>query len=310
MPKVSVIVPVYNSEKYLSQCLESIGNQSYGDIEIICINDGSTDESAEILNKYASKDKRIKVINQKNKGQSAARNAGLEAATGKYISFIDSDDVVDSRFFEILYTQAELTKSEIACCGFVKIYDKRGTVQNRDEINPTVYNNPLDKLLSVRNFIQFTVWNKLYRRDLIKDFRFVEDNSFEDWVFNCGVFANVKSLVWVSNKLYGYRISDCSIMRAPFTVKKMKDYAYGIRCVYEYYQRYFPQFWEPVKKSRVARSLRMMMSKTLKNGDKVLYANTAAEIKDLYKNGLIGYAGLSPIYMIRLYKFLHSKCRF
>ena len=136
MPQISVIIPVYNSEKYLPQCLESIVGQSYGDIEIICVNDGSKDKSTEILNSYAAKDERIKIINQKNKGQSAARNAGLDVATGKYIAFVDSDDVIDFRFFEILYTAAERSGSEVVCCGFKKIYDKQTGIRNTEKINP------------------------------------------------------------------------------------------------------------------------------------------------------------------------------
>ena len=305
MPNISVIVPVYNSEKYLSLCLDSIVGQSYGDFEAICINDGSTDGSTKILQEYAEKDQRIRIINQENKGQSAARNAGLDVAKGEYIAFVDSDDVVNPRFLEILYTAAENTGSEVVCCGFGKIYDGQESFIKKGIVHPVVYKKALKALLDVRNFIQFSVWNKLYKSELLKNFRFMENNSFEDWVFNSCVFANVKSLLWIKNKLYGYRISENSIMRRPFTAKKISDYAAGIRCVYEYYQHHFPQFWEEVKTNRVSRSLKMMMSKTVKSHDKKLYSKTAEEIKDLYKNGLIGYKGLPIIYKIRLYKFLH-----
>ena len=96
MPKISVIVPIFNVEKYLKECLESIINQTFKDIEIICINDGSTDNSLDILNQYAEKDNRIKVITQSNQGLSAARNTGIKYANGEYISFIDSDDYIDT----------------------------------------------------------------------------------------------------------------------------------------------------------------------------------------------------------------------
>ena len=112
--KVSVIVPVYNVEKYLRQCLDSIINQTLKEIEILCINDGSTDSSPEILKEYEEKDSRIKIINKKNAGLSAARNQGLELAKGEYVSFIDSDDWINETFCEALYTAAKKYDSDIA----------------------------------------------------------------------------------------------------------------------------------------------------------------------------------------------------
>ena len=116
MKKVSVIVPVYNVEKYLSRCLESLINQSLKDIEIICINDGSTDNSLQILKQFAYKDNRIKIINQTNSGQSVARNKGLAIASGKYIGFVDSDDWIDNDYYEKMFETIERTNSDFACC--------------------------------------------------------------------------------------------------------------------------------------------------------------------------------------------------
>ena len=109
MPKISVIVPVYNVEKYLRECLDSIVNQTLQDIEIICINDGSTDGSAVILEEYAAKDKRIKILNQENKGAGEARNAGINSAQGKYLAFIDGDDFYCTDFCEKMHNKALLT---------------------------------------------------------------------------------------------------------------------------------------------------------------------------------------------------------
>ena len=112
--KISIIVPVYNVEKYLERCLDSLINQTLKDIEIICINDGSTDNSSEILKEYAKKDSRIIIINQNNQGISVARNNGMNKAKGKYIGFVDSDDWVDLDFFEKLYKAAEKHNAQIA----------------------------------------------------------------------------------------------------------------------------------------------------------------------------------------------------
>ena len=106
-PKISFIIPVYNVEEYLGQCLDSVLAQSYEDFEAICIDDGSTDSSLNILKKYEKKDKRIKIISQKNQGVSVARNAGLDAARGEYISFVDSDDAIDAEFIKTMLTALE-----------------------------------------------------------------------------------------------------------------------------------------------------------------------------------------------------------
>ena len=113
--KISIIIPVYNAEKYLRKCLDSVINQTLKEIEIICINDGSTDLSLSILKKYATCDNRIKIINQENQGVAIARNNGLKYATGEYIGYVDSDDYVSSIFFELLYNNAKKYNADIAC---------------------------------------------------------------------------------------------------------------------------------------------------------------------------------------------------
>ena len=112
MPKVSVIIPVYNVEKYLHECLDSLLNQTLKDIEIIAVDDGSTDSSLKILKDYAKKDKRLKVLTQENKGAGAARNLGMKHATGSYLSILDSDDYFDHSMLELLYKKAEKTKAK------------------------------------------------------------------------------------------------------------------------------------------------------------------------------------------------------
>ena len=121
MPKISIIVPVYNVEQYLAECIESIKDQSLTDIEIILVDDGSPDNSGAICDDYALKDDRIKVIHKKNGGLSSARNAGLEVAIGEYIGFVDSDDWVDGEMYEVLYKNAVENQAEIAACNIAKM---------------------------------------------------------------------------------------------------------------------------------------------------------------------------------------------
>lgn len=303
MPKISVIVPVYNVEQYLVKCLDSIVNQTFQDIEIICINDGSTDNSGKILEEYAQKDERFKIINQENKGLSVARNEGLLCATGEYISFIDGDDFIHSRFIEVLYQVIIQNECDIAGCDFRKVYrDEKPSFRNS---KPKKYVSPLNVLLNKKNFIHFNVWNKLYKRDAIKDVSFVENLYFEDWVFNLCVFAQNSSFVWVKDKMYGYRISSNSIMRSQFSEKKQQDYVKGIKIVAEYFQTNYPNDWERVKRLRISRTVKMLMNSTLRSKSVSLYKKTQEHLRELYQQKLIGYAGLSCVNKFKLFKFLH-----
>ncbi len=129
MPKVSIIIPVYNVEKYLQRCLDSVVNQTLKDIEIICVNDGSTDNSAIILEEFSKKDERIKIVNQKNGGLSRARNTGLEHSNGDYIGFLDSDDWIDLDYYEKLHDAAERNNCDIAFADFIRKNEKNHKVR-------------------------------------------------------------------------------------------------------------------------------------------------------------------------------------
>ncbi len=305
MPEVSVIIPVYNVEKYLPQCLDSVINQTFTDIEIICVNDGSTDESAEILQKYAAKDSRIKVITQENKGLSATRNIGLAHATADYISFIDSDDFISSVFLENLYQAICTTNSDIAGCNFAKI-------ENKENL-PILYNPEvrkfapaIDVLLDKKNFIHFNVWNKLYKREAIKDIRFIEGIYYEDWVFNTCVFAQIESFAWIDSPFYGYRISNESIMRSSYNLKKLNDYVIGINEVYKFINKNYSLQWLKIKQTRIARTVKMMMNSALRSKNSEIINETKRTLKDLYKKQIVGYRGLSLQNKIKLFKFLHG----
>ena len=142
MPKISVIIPVYNVEKYLSQCLDSILNQTFKDFECICVNDGSTDKSLAILQEYVNKDDRIKIINQENKGLSGARNSALKIVNGKYITFIDSDDFVTIDYLEKLINIAEKEDSDIVYCRHKMYYfvdNKYENGPNKEKLNTLFY---------------------------------------------------------------------------------------------------------------------------------------------------------------------------
>lgn len=171
--KVSIIIPFYNSENYLSRCIESAAGQTYSDIEIILINDGSTDGSEKVCMSYAQSDPRIRLITQDNKGVSVARNAGLDAATGDLISFIDSDDYVENDYIEYLAGLLEKSGSDMACCGHE---------DNKNTSEPRIITGSeecLKDYLTSKDIFA-SVWGKIYRRSLFDGIRFPEGKRFED----------------------------------------------------------------------------------------------------------------------------------
>lgn len=224
MPKLSVIVPVYNVEKFLARCLDSILAQTLSDIEIICIDDGSPDNSIEILNRYSSADKRITVIRQENRGLGGARNSGINAATGEYIGFVDSDDYLDLDFFEKLYCAAKKNDADIAVTGIIK-HRKRSSklyISFEDEVVYTTVNHKF----SVCNCPPyFHVVNKIYRRTLIagNDIRFKEHVYFEDIEFTSNILLIANKIVTVPETFYRYIYNGESILKGRQTPKKQND---------------------------------------------------------------------------------------
>lgn len=213
--KISIIIPIYNGEKYLSQCLESLINQTLKDIEIICVNDGSTDNSLKILEEYAKKDKRIKIINKKNAGLGAARNTGMKYANGDYIGFVDSDDWVDRNMFKKLYIKAKSHNIDIVMCP-VCIYDDNVQKGNYDYsyFNLDCFNEDFNNLIfdyqKTKDFffrICVTAYNKIYRTEFLKNIgvKFPEGIIFEDNPFFYKTFLRAKQVAIIRDFLYFYR---------------------------------------------------------------------------------------------------------
>ena len=167
-PLISVIVPIYNVEKYLARCVDSIVNQTYKNLEIILIDDGSPDLCPQMCDDYAEKDSRIKVVHKKNGGLSDARNAGMAVATGEYISFIDSDDYVSDDFFECLLDVMNKENSDIAECSVVKFYEDNRFDEFSDDLSVKTYDtqDAMSALIAENPFHQH-VWNKLYKTKLV-----------------------------------------------------------------------------------------------------------------------------------------------
>ena len=195
---LSIIIPVFNTEKYLIDCLESVTGQTYKNLQIICVNDGSTDNSLKILEDYSKKDSRIIIIDQANKGLSGARNSGLEKATGDYIAFLDSDDWVDLDFYEKLYNAIIKNNCEIAAATIIRKreHSQKYRVHYSEE---KIYTTLEEKFRICKIPTCCYVWNKLYKSDLIKNRKFSSGVYFEDVLWTPEVLKNATKLVTVPN---------------------------------------------------------------------------------------------------------------
>ena len=198
---ISIIVPVYNVEPYLRKCLDSIVGQTYRDLEILVIDDGSTDCSGKICDEYAELDGRIKVFHTENRGLSAARNLGLNNAAGDYIGFVDSDDWVESDMYEVLMKKAEETGADIVECGF---YIEYSNIVKKKKISKLKLNN-IDAIHALlRGELSDAVWCKLWKKHLFKIIRFPEKRIFEEIATTYRLFALADTVCSANNFEYHY----------------------------------------------------------------------------------------------------------
>lgn len=211
-PKFSIIVPVYNVRDYLGICMESLINQTIKDIEIICVNDGSTDDSLEILQQYAEKDYRIKVCDKVNGGSSSARNLGLDEAEGEFILFVDSDDILEKNACDRLYMEILQTGADIVVFG-TKVFpqyvaNKHAWLWNNLHVNLRHYTeNCVEALFKEKPSKPF-IWNKCYRRSIIEknNIRFDEELGLgEDNLFLFEMYPKVEQVIYIPDQLYNYR---------------------------------------------------------------------------------------------------------
>lgn len=238
---ISIIVPVYNVEKYLRKCLNSIITQTYENLEIICIDDGSPDNSIDILNEFIKKDKRIKIIRQKNQGLSGARNTGISNATGKYIMFIDSDDWIEQNMVELMAKKMIGKNLDLVICGtYDDYFDRKCEINNLSEIKKYLQENingiSYFKIVSQKtNLFTAIACNKLYRLDLIKNKKifFPEKKLYEDLFFTFRYLINSRYVDIVENPLYHYvrrKTSITNILNSKdlddvlFTLRSLKNF--------------------------------------------------------------------------------------
>ena len=205
---ISVVIPIYNVEKYIDKCINSVLNQSYRNLEIILVDDGSPDRCGEICDNYAKNDARIKVIHKENGGLSDARNKGIECANGKYIAFIDSDDFIHPQMFEILYHNIVLEDADISVCNFLEVQDGDDTTVpylNIRNIDREVYiGSYIMEQLEYHNISTVVAWNKIYRMELFQEIRYPKGKLHEDEFVIHRILHCCRKSVYTTEKLYYY----------------------------------------------------------------------------------------------------------
>lgn len=227
---ISVIVPVYKTEKYLRKCVDSILNQTYKKLEIILVNDGSPDNSGKICDEYAKKDRRIIVIHQKNSGISTVMNKGLDIAKGSYIATVDSDDNIHEQMLEILYNNLKNFEADISVCSYSLIYEgnvnkdsqQQGLSLREESIKVFTSKEALGKLYGGMHSIDSFAWNKLYKKELFDNIRFLEGKMYEDMFIIHRLLDSASKVVVSDLPLYYYLQRSDSITGKPFNFSNLE----------------------------------------------------------------------------------------
>jgi glycosyltransferase involved in cell wall biosynthesis len=301
MPKISVIIPVYNMEKYLRKCVDSVINQTLKDIEIICVNDGSTDGSLAILEEYAEKDSRIIIVNQKNGGLSCARNSGLDIAKAAYITFVDSDDWIESNMCEVFFNIIEKERVDLVVGNVAVIEDieKDEYIEKRSGLVAQYYdsfNTARGKHKFSGNFLSYrpSAWGKLYKKSIIdkRNFRFPDGLINEDEAWHWYYFSTIKTLYLTDTRFYNRLICVNSIMyNLNVKQEKIFDLIYVLENVYDYlienrlyrkYKQEYKDYFEKKSKNikhRCSDACRHEVMLKLKALEKKISVGAEADIK-------------------------------
>lgn len=241
-PLVSIIIPAYNVEKYIAYCLDSILQQTYNNIEIIIVNDGSTDHTLGVAQKYQKRDTRITLIDQQNSGVSASRNIALKCAKGDYVLFVDADDWLDMNTVQVCIEQVEAEQADVCMFAYQSEFPNRSDIRRLYPESRTFTDNdckdlqrriigPINEELCMPQRLDSygTIWAKLYRRELLKDLFFEDLNkvgSAEDTLFNSFVFLRVKKAIYINQPFYHYRRNNDASVTKRFRPNLLQQWSY------------------------------------------------------------------------------------
>lgn len=242
-PLISIIVPVYNTELYLNQCVESILKQTYKNIQLILVDDGSTDNSGKICDEYALKDKRVEVLHEENSGVSDARNKGLKYAKGEYIGFVDSDDYIKETMYQDMYNLILERNADVSICNFCDVKEDKVTQKNKDSgIQEFTKIQILNELILDRN-VQSYVWNKLYKKELFDNIKFPKGKKYEDIETVFYVLEKCNKVVLSSKAEYYYLNRKDSIVNN-VNEQTILDYIDIIEKRYKYVSKEYKELME------------------------------------------------------------------
>jgi len=285
---ISVIIPAYNVEKYLEKCIKTITHQTYTNLEIILVNDGSTDNTGKLCNEYSQKDKRIKVIHKQNGGQSEARNFALDVATGKYITFLDSDDYVSKDYIEYMYKLLKNNNADISVCAFQIVnFENKKYKTEETEINIYSTEKAFENLLYSEG-IEVAVWAKLFPKEYFDDIRFPVGEKYEDIAIIALLMNKATRIVYGNKKCYFYYTRQGSTSKSGF-YKGELDYIKNVNFMLEYIKQNYPNTEHAVLRYKIYshfRILRILLFSKNKNNEikKEMIKNIKKDDKTVYKN--------------------------
>ncbi|MBP3431789.1 MAG: glycosyltransferase family 2 protein [Clostridia bacterium] len=296
---ISVIVPCYNVGKYLDDCLESLAQQTYENYEVICVNDGSKDNTLDVIKAFCETHEKFRFVDQQNRGLSGARNSGIAVAKGKYLCFVDSDDLVAPEYIETLHSTLTTSNADISCCRFIRVKDEfkyKNFKPKKEKEKILSFEGTEDILVQLLSckLLCFSVWNKLYKREYlekIESFPYVFDEKvlfWEDISFNIKYFQFCKTAVYSSKKLYLYRKRGGSLMRSRFN-ERMLTLFRGLDAGVEICKDTLPIATQYVNATICCASLEMlfrMFHARYQNSQNVveMYKRAKATLKDLRKS--------------------------
>ena len=235
---LSIIVPIYNVEKYLRNCIDSILNQTFEEFELILVNDGSPDSSLEICREYEKKDKRIIVVDKENGGLSDARNVGIDIAKGKYIGFVDSDDWVEENMYETLVYILEKYNADIAQCEYIRAENENIQKKEESKITERCFDRELalDNLYNELTVSTVVAWNKIYKRELFYNIRYPKGKLHEDEFTTYKLIDRANKIAYINKKLYYYRDTPNSIVNSEYNIKRL-DYFEALEERMKYFEK-------------------------------------------------------------------------
>lgn len=296
---VSVIIPVYNVESYLKECLNSVLAQTYTDLQIIVVDDGSTDESGMICDGFAAKDSRIQVVHQENLGLSSARNRGIELATGEYISFVDSDDYLLPEYIETLYKLCCDYNADMAAGSYYTLKNGRLTkAASRTAAEPELYTGSQKMDAYLRKKTVFTAaWGKLYAAGLLREIRFPPGKLFED-VYTTYLFVHAAArIILTQTPLYIYRTRPESITTSPYSNRMLDQLEACIeRC--SFIQRFYPDLLNYAQADKITVCNCLIIKMAL---SKASSRNAELQFRNLYKKQLFLYLKYGPSFKSKVF---------